>query len=148
MFSHLIQLRRRDPAETLLKWLSVWILEDNFVLSGVGMPMSLFSNEKMPWYSFNRLRACSACSSGHASRPDKSNFSRSRSCFSISESVGCSFFCSAEKRLVTLDERSHNLDRFFRNIYIVPSFPTREQHAHSVQNARSRFNKLNQSYSC
>ena len=45
-------------------------------------------------------------------------------------------------------ERSHNLDRSFRNIYIVPSFPTREQHAHSVQNARSRFNKLNQSYSC
>ena len=46
------------------------------------------------------------------------------------------------------NERSHNLDRSFRNIYIVPSFPTREQHAHSVQNARSRFNKLNQSYSC
>ena len=45
-------------------------------------------------------------------------------------------------------EWSHNLDRSFRNIYIVPSFPTREQHAHSVQNARSRFNKLNQSYSC
>ena len=45
-------------------------------------------------------------------------------------------------------ERSHNLDRSFRNIYIVPSFPTREQHTHSVQNARSRFNKLNQSYSC
>ena len=45
-------------------------------------------------------------------------------------------------------ERSHNLDRSFRNIYIVPSFPTREQHAHSVQNARSRFNKLNQSYPC
>ena len=45
-------------------------------------------------------------------------------------------------------ERSHNLDRSFRNIYIIPSFPTREQHAHSVQNARSRFNKLNQSYSC
>ena len=45
-------------------------------------------------------------------------------------------------------ERSHNLDRSFRNIYIVPSFPTREQHAHSVQNARSRFNKLNQSHSC
>ena len=46
------------------------------------------------------------------------------------------------------DERSHNLDCSFRNIYIVPSFPTREQHTHSVQNARSRFNKLNQSYSC
>ena len=45
-------------------------------------------------------------------------------------------------------ERSHNLDRSFHNIYIVPSFPTREQHAHSVQNVRSRFNKLNQSYSC
>ena len=45
-------------------------------------------------------------------------------------------------------ERSHNLDRSFRNIYIIPSFPTREQHAHSVQNAQSRFNKLNQSYSC
>ena len=45
-------------------------------------------------------------------------------------------------------ERSHNLDRSFRNIYIIPSFPTREQHAHSVQNARSRFTKLNQSYSC
>ena len=45
-------------------------------------------------------------------------------------------------------ERSHNLDRSFRNSYIIPSFPTREQHAHSVQNARSRFNKLNQSYSC
>ena len=37
---------------------------------------------------------------------------------------------------------------FLSYIYIVPSFPTREQHAHSVQNARSRFNKLNQSYSC
>ena len=36
----------------------------------------------------------------------------------------------------------------FRNSYIIPSFPTREQHARSVQNARSRFNKLNQSYSC
>ena len=48
----------------------------------------------------------------------------------------------------TASERSHNLDRSFCNIYIVPSFPTREQHAHSVQNARSRFNKLNQSYSC
>ena len=46
------------------------------------------------------------------------------------------------------DERSRNLDRSFRNIYIIPSFPTREQHAHSVQNARSRFTKLNQSYSC
>ena len=45
-------------------------------------------------------------------------------------------------------ERSHNLDRSFRNIYIVPSFLTQEQHAHSVQNARSRFDKLNQSYSC
>ena len=45
-------------------------------------------------------------------------------------------------------ERSHNLDRSFRNSYIIPSFPTREQHARSVQNARSRFNKLNQSYSC
>ena len=44
-------------------------------------------------------------------------------------------------------ERSRNLDRSFRNIYIIPSFPTREQHAHSVQNARLRFNKLNQSYS-
>ena len=41
-------------------------------------------------------------------------------------------------------ERSRNLDRSFRNIYIIPSFPTREQHAHSVQNARSRFTKLNQ----
>ena len=41
-------------------------------------------------------------------------------------------------------ERSRNLDRSFRNIYIIPSFPTREQHAHSVQNARLRFNKLNQ----
>ena len=47
-----------------------------------------------------------------------------------------------------IDERSRNLDRSFRNIYIIPSFPTREQHAHSVQNARSRFTKLNQSYSC
>ena len=47
-----------------------------------------------------------------------------------------------------LVERSRNLDRSFRNIYIIPSFPTREQHAHSVQNARSRFTKLNQSYSC
>ena len=46
------------------------------------------------------------------------------------------------------NERSHNLDRSFRNSYIIPSFPTREQHARSVQNARSRFNKLNQSYSC
>ena len=45
-------------------------------------------------------------------------------------------------------ERSHNLDRSFHNSYIIPSFPTREQHARSVQNARSRFNKLNQSYSC
>ena len=45
-------------------------------------------------------------------------------------------------------ERSRNLDRSFCNIYIIPSFPTREQHAHSVQNARSRFTKLNQSYSC
>ena len=45
-------------------------------------------------------------------------------------------------------ERSRNLDRSFRNIYIILSFPTREQHAHSVQNARSRFTKLNQSYSC
>ena len=45
-------------------------------------------------------------------------------------------------------ERSRNLDCSFRNIYIIPSFPTREQHAHSVQNARSRFTKLNQSYSC
>ena len=44
----------------------------------------------------------------------------------------------------TDDERSRNLDRSFRNIYIIPSFPTREQHAHSVQNARLRFNKLNQ----
>ena len=42
------------------------------------------------------------------------------------------------------NERSRNLDRSFRNIYIIPSFPTREQHAHSVQNARSRFTKLNQ----
>ena len=41
-------------------------------------------------------------------------------------------------------ERSRNLDRSFRNICIIPSFPTREQHAHSVQNARSRFTKLNQ----
>ena len=41
-------------------------------------------------------------------------------------------------------ERSRNLDRSFRNIYIILSFPTREQHAHSVQNARSRFTKLNQ----
>ena len=41
-------------------------------------------------------------------------------------------------------ERSRNLDHSFRNIYIIPSFPTREQHAHSVQNARSRFTKLNQ----
>ena len=47
-----------------------------------------------------------------------------------------------------LIERSRNLDCSFRNIYIIPSFPTREQHAHSVQNARSRFTKLNQSYSC
>ena len=49
---------------------------------------------------------------------------------------------------VNADEWSHNLDRSFRNNYIIPSFPTREQHARSVQNARSRFNKLNQSYSC
>ena len=44
----------------------------------------------------------------------------------------------------SVSERSRNLDRSFRNIYIIPSFPTREQHAHSVQNARLRFNKLNQ----
>ena len=46
--------------------------------------------------------------------------------------------------LISFTERSRNLDRSFRNIYIIPSFPTREQHAHSVQNARSRFTKLNQ----
>ena len=45
-------------------------------------------------------------------------------------------------------ERSRNLDRSFCNIYIILSFPTREQHAHSVQNARLRFSKLNQSYTC
>ena len=50
--------------------------------------------------------------------------------------------------MLTESERSRNLDRSFRNIYIIPSFPTREQHAHSVQNAWSRFTKLNQSYSC
>ena len=54
----------------------------------------------------------------------------------------------AEEVKATAFERSRNLDRSFRNIYIIPSFPTREQHAHSVQNARSRFTKLNQSYSC
>ena len=47
-----------------------------------------------------------------------------------------------------ITERSRNLDRSFRNIYIIPSFPTQEQHAHSVQNAWSRFTKLNQSYTC
>ena len=52
------------------------------------------------------------------------------------------------KKPADRDERSHNLDRSFCNIYIIPSFPTQEQHARSVQNARSRFNKLNQSYSC
>ena len=52
------------------------------------------------------------------------------------------------KSMENKHERSHNLDRSFRNIYVVPSFLTREQHAHLVQNARSRFNKLNQSYSC
>ena len=67
--------------------------------------------------------------------------------------TGKKFFAQSfrEKELCIIarnDERSHNLDRSFRNIYIVPSFPTREQHAHSVQNVRSRFNKLNQSYSC
>ena len=31
-------------------------------------PVSCFSNEKMLWYSFKRLRAFSACSLGHASR--------------------------------------------------------------------------------
>ena len=51
-------------------------------------------------------------------------------------------------RISNHTERSRNLDRSFRNIYIILSFPTREQHAHSVQNARSRFTKLNQSYSC
>ena len=47
-----------------------------------------------------------------------------------------------------LCEWSHNLDCSFHIVYIIPSFPTRELHAHSLQNARSRFNKLNQSYSC
>ena len=54
----------------------------------------------------------------------------------------------SQQQLPHANERSRNLDRSFRNIYIIPSFPTREQHAHSVQNARSRFTKLNQSYSC
>ena len=59
-------------------------------------------------------------------------------------------FQDEDKRFVNIYyfERSRNLDRSFRNIYIIPSFPTWEQHAHSVQNARSRFTKLNQSYSC
>ena len=48
--------------------------------------MSRFSNEKMSWYSFNKLRTCSACSWGHTSRPNKSNFSRSKSCLCFSES--------------------------------------------------------------
>ena len=60
----------------------------------------------------------------------------------------CNIMKSTRHGKELLSERSHNLDRSFRNIYIIPSFPTREQHAHSVQNARSRFNKLNQSYSC
>ena len=60
---------------------------------------------------------------------------------------GClCFYCNQPGHLKS--ERSHNLDRSFRNSYIIPSLPTREQHARSVQNARSRFNKLNQSYSC
>ena len=50
----------------------------------------------------------------------------------------------SEQQPQSKTERSRNLDRSFRNIYIIPSFPTREQHAHSVQNARLRFNKLNQ----
>ena len=49
---------------------------------------------------------------------------------------------------VQMTERSHNLDHSFHIFIIIPSFPTWKQHAHSVQNVRSRFNKLNQSYSC
>ena len=62
--------------------------------------------------------------------------------------MGLEFQIQEDRVCYTPLERSRNLDRSFRNIYIIPSFPTREQHAHSVQNARSRFTKLNQSYSC
>ena len=64
------------------------------------------------------------------------------------EELSWTLLAHANRVREAIDERSHNLDRSFRNIYMVPSFPTREQHAHSVQNTRSRFNKLNQSYSC
>ena len=53
-------------------------------------PVSCFSNEKMSWYSFRRLRAFSACSLGQASRPVRSSFSRSNSCLSASVRVDCS----------------------------------------------------------
>ena len=53
-------------------------------------PMSCFTNEKILWYSFKRLRAFSACSLSHASRPVRYSFSRSNSCLSASVGVDCS----------------------------------------------------------
>ena len=75
----------------------------------------------------------------------------------IKDDFQCNHNCYSQHRDLTINnysntcthdyhhithERSHNLDRSFRNSYIIPSFPTREQHARSVQNARSRFNKV------
>ena len=53
----------------------------------------------------------------------------------------------------TEEEHFAHVEEIFKRLVngpvtIIPSFPTWEQHAHSVQNARSRFTKLNQSYSC
>ena len=81
------------------------------------------------------------------STPKKANIAKpqSRSDLPSLEEMGQQELVELVKQLLEeRAERSRNLDRSFRNIYIIPSFPTREQHAHSVQNARSRFTKLNQ----
>ena len=77
---HLIELRRRDPAESLLERGSIWVFENNFMLSSLSVARVMF---------LNRLRAFSACSLGHASRPVRSSFSRSNSCLSSSMRVDC-----------------------------------------------------------
>ena len=51
-------------------------------------PISCFSREKRSWYSFRRLRAWAASSSGHISNPTRSNFSIKRACLSASVRAG------------------------------------------------------------
>ena len=77
VISHLVQLWRRDPAEPLLEGRGIRVLKDDFVFGRLCVAHVLFFKEKDIVVLLQEATSLSACSVGHSSRPDKSNFSMS-----------------------------------------------------------------------